>query len=221
MQKNKMITAITSKVVRNHLPLFYSSAALVGSGIAAAFMYQKEDVDENIKKESTPVILLPMANSNVESGSLILSLWNNPIKQYNNCSCESNSLIRYNRQQTINLLRNTSSKVSLKEKYKVSTRCKYLSIPYICRVASMLTFAFLSLVFIIICWKRLIGIIHWEKEDMVVSFFHSSLIMHISTAFFLDIYSSDMICRSIKMHRPGYGGGLCFKKYTQEFYEQG
>ena len=150
MQKNKMITAITSKVVRNHLPLVYSSAALVGSGIAAAFMYQKEDVDENIKKESTPVILLPMANSNVESGSLILSLWNNPIKQYNNCSCESNSLIRYNRQQTINLLRNTSSKVSLKEKYKVSTRCKYLSIPYICRVASMLTFAFLSLVFIII-----------------------------------------------------------------------
>ena len=151
MKKNKMITAITSKVVRNHLPLFYSSAAMViGSGIAAAFMYQKEDVDENIKKESTPVILLPMANSNVESGSLI-SLWNNPIKQYNNCSCESNSLIRYNRQQTINLLRNTSSKVSLKEKYKVSTRCKYLSIPYICRVASMLTFAFLSLVFIIIC----------------------------------------------------------------------
>ena len=182
-----MITAITSKVVRNHLPLFYSSASMViGSGIAAAFMYQKEDVDENIKKESAPVILLPMANSNVESGSLI-SLWNNPIKQYNNCSCESNSLIRYNRRQTINLLRNTSSKVSLKEKYKVTTRCKYLSIPYICRVASMLTFAFLSLVFIIICWKRLIGIIHWEKEDMVVSFFHSSLIMHISTAFFLDI----------------------------------
>ena len=177
MKKNKMITAITSKVVRNHLPLFYSSAAMViGSGIAAAFMYQKEDVDENIKKESAPVILpVSMAKSNVESGSLI-SLWNNPIKQYNNCSCESNSLIRYNRQQTINLLRNTSSKVSLKEKYKVSTRCKYLSIPYICRVASMLTFAFLSLVFIIICWKRLIGIIHWEKEDMVVSFFHSSLI---------------------------------------------
>ena len=146
MQKNKMITAITSKVVRNHLPLFYSSAALVGSGIAAAFMYQKEDVDENIKKESAPVILpVSMAKSNVESGSLI-SLWNNPIKQYNNCSCESNSLIRYNRQQTINLLRNTSSKVSLKEKYKVTTRCKYLSIPYICRVASMLTFAFLSLV---------------------------------------------------------------------------
>ena len=152
MKKNKMITAITSKVVRNHLPLFYSSAAMViGSGIAAAFMYQKEDVDENIKKESAPVILpVSMAKSNVESGSLI-SLWNNPIKQYNNCSCESNSLIRYNRQQTINLLRNTSSKVSLKEKYKVSTRCKYLSIPYICRVASMLTFAFLSLVFIIIC----------------------------------------------------------------------
>ena len=50
MKKNKMITAITSKVVRNHLPLFYSSTAMViGSGIAAVFMYQKEDVDENIK----------------------------------------------------------------------------------------------------------------------------------------------------------------------------
>ena len=120
-----MASAIISKVRNHHLPpQFYSSAALIGSGIiaaAAAFIYQKKDVDETIKEESsTPVIIPPMDNGNI--GSLLSFSSNNPIiKQYNsNCSCESSSLIRYSRQQTINLLRNTSSKVSLKEKYKVS-----------------------------------------------------------------------------------------------------